>query len=801
MYQSFIGLEIHIQLLTETKIFCSCKTSFGDEPNTNICPVCMGYPGVLPTLNGEAIHKAYLVAKALKCTLQDSIFERKNYFYPDLPKNYQISQFSSPLGINGYIDLEFHKKKKRIRIHDVHLEEDAGKMIHTGDMSLLDYNRTGTPLLEIVTEPDFEIGEEAEIFLQNFRRMVRYLGVCDGNMEEGSMRCDANVSINIRGKGLGKKVEVKNLNSSRFVKKALNYEIERHEEIIDRGGTIIQETRLWNENRDVTEGMRSKETANDYRYFPEPDLPPFRLNDEFLKKVENDLIELPDVRKERILRNYGLTETQADFIIDEKVIADFFEKTVSLGADPVQTASWLASDIKKILNRMNITLKQSSLTPERLSGLLTLLKENKIHGKIAKQVLDVIFKNDKNPVDIIKEHGWEQVIDRKEIGDFIDTVLKDNLKAVNEIKAGDSKPLGFLIGQVMKKSSGRAEPKIVQDILKKRLSVNYIDIFSMGGAITSVHQNGIVVPTEIPDLKKYFKDNIKLLDMLRFENIKHGNILSEEITPLGWASLIEAVTAKTSAGDSSGIIITHGTDTLIYTASLLYWIFADTQIPIVFTACINPNNTDEAYENIHSAVDTVLEGKPGVYISLGKERYSPVNLKFEKIGINGFRNWNTKKPCFSGVSIIPEGFNYNLELLQSGMEEAVNIVFIIKVFPGMKGEFIISLINSGVKYFILELYDTGTANLRETQFSIKRALLFGRENNVKFFCTSQQEGIVDFSEYITSHELWKDGAIPMGSLTTESAYTRLLTAILVSESEDNIVKLMEDADANTGTMC
>jgi aspartyl-tRNA(Asn)/glutamyl-tRNA(Gln) amidotransferase subunit B len=431
----------------------------------------MGYPGVLPALNEEAIRKSYIVAKALNCELSpEAVFERKNYFYPDMPKNYQISQFSSPVGRNGWIDTEFQGTKKRVRIHEIHLEEDAGKMIHAGDMSLLDYNRAGTPLLEIVTEPDMEIGEEAEILLQNFRRMIRYLGVCDGNMEEGSMRCDANVSINLRGQGLGRKVEVKNLNSSRFVKMALNYEIGRQRELFDRGGVIIQETRLWNENRDVTEGMRSKESAHDYRFFPEPDLPPFRPSPDFLEAVEKSLVELPDARKERFLRDYGLSEGAAEFLTGEKSTADFYEETVKLGAAADAAASWLQFDVRKILNRNNLELAAGGpLTPKRLAELLSLLSGGRIHGKIAKQVLETVFAEDKDPGLIIKEKGWEQMSNAAELAVIVDKALAANVKAVEAIKAGDPKPLGFLVGAVMKETEGRAEPQLVQKLLRERI--------------------------------------------------------------------------------------------------------------------------------------------------------------------------------------------------------------------------------------------------------------------------------------------------------------------------------------------
>ena len=418
VYTSFLGLEVHTQLLTRTKVFCGCRAAFGDEPNTNVCPVCMGYPGVLPTLNAEAMRMACVVARALNCTLAPAgVFERKNYFYPDLPEELPDLPVPLPAGRRRMgRDRAAQATQERVRIREVHLEEDAGKMIHAGDMTLLDYNRTGTPLLEIVTQPDLEVGEEAEVFLQQLRRLVRYLGVCDGNMEEGSLRCDANVSVNLEGKGLGSKVEVKNLNSFKFVRKAVTFEIERQTEILERGGSVTSETRLWNENRDVTESMRTKESSSDYRYFPEPDLPPFAPDAAFLKSVERSLVELPEARKRRFLEAFQLTEEQADFLCEEKATADYFEKTIELGADPRSAALWLAADVKKLLNRTGGTLADSPLTPARLAELLTLLSQKKIHGRIAKSVLEAVFAENKDPLDIIREKGWEQITDPRSLG-------------------------------------------------------------------------------------------------------------------------------------------------------------------------------------------------------------------------------------------------------------------------------------------------------------------------------------------------------------------------------------------------
>lgn len=474
MYDSFIGLEIHIQLLARTKVFCSCRAAFGGEPNTNVCPVCMGYPGVLPALNEQAIRMAYVVSRALNCELSDNaVFDRKNYFYPDMPKNYQISQFHSPVGTGGFIEFEYEGEIRKIGIHDVHLEEDAGKMIHEDGVSLLDYNRAGTPLLEIVTNPDLVTGEETEVFLQNFRKFVRYLGVCDGNMEEGSMRCDANVSINEKGKGLGTKVEIKNLNSSRNVKLALNHEIRRHREVIESGDQIIQETRLWDADSGSTFSMRTKEEANDYRYFPDPDLPPFRPDKTFLDDIETTQVELPVYRRRRLIDAYTLSDVQADFLCEEKPRADFFEKTIDLGCDAKQAASWLGGDVKKILNRQGIDLTAGPLTPERLSAMIALITEGKISGKIAKDVLEVIFEEDKDPAEIIEERGWETISDNSAIDAFVDEVLGQNPKVVEQIRAGAPKAVGFLVGQVMKKSAGKADPKTVQELLKTKIGTEY----------------------------------------------------------------------------------------------------------------------------------------------------------------------------------------------------------------------------------------------------------------------------------------------------------------------------------------
>jgi aspartyl-tRNA(Asn)/glutamyl-tRNA(Gln) amidotransferase subunit B len=489
MYKTYIGLEVHIHLLTKTKVFCGCRNAFGDAPNTNICPVCMGYPGVMPALNVEAVRMGCLVAKSLNCRIPDHTwFDRKQYFYPDMTKNYQISQFTSPLGQEGCVDLLVKGATKKVRIRECHLEEDAGKMIHSGSASLLDYNRAGMSLLEIVTEPDMESGEEAELFIQQLRRTVRYLGVCDGNMEEGSLRADANVSLNLAGAGLGRKVEIKNLNSSRFVKLGLNYEIKRQAVMLDEGKIIAQETRLWNENRDETAPMRSKENANDYRYFPEPDLPVFTPDDAFLKSLDNMAVELPLPRMRRFKANFGLNDEQADLLTEERALADYFESAVKAcvegGLDKNEAAkrvcNWILSDIKHVLSKKGINAAEIgalALSPQRLGQIVVLLAQGKISNKSAKQTFEAVFSENKDPNVIVAEHGWQQLSDPAIISGFVRTVVQQEAATIAGLKAaaaaGNTKKAktltAFLVGKVIALSGGRASPEIAGAQLESML--------------------------------------------------------------------------------------------------------------------------------------------------------------------------------------------------------------------------------------------------------------------------------------------------------------------------------------------
>jgi len=474
-----IGLEVHIQLMTKAKIFCHCSTDYiGKEPNTNTCPICLGLPGSLPVLNKKVLEFAIRTALALNCKInQVSKFHRKNYFYPDLPKAYQISQYDIPLGVGGYLEIFLPETEeiRRIDITRVHIEEDAGKLVHEGDIatssySLVDYNRCGVPLAEIVTEPDFRSSEEARIFLMRLRNIVQHLGVCDGNMEEGSMRCDANVSIkDTESEELGTKTEIKNMNSFRAVKKALEFEVNRQKKLLREGERIVQETRHWNESRNITVSMRSKEEAHDYRYFPEPDLPPLKVEEKMIKEIKNTLPELPEARKIRFINTYKIPEYNAEILTSSKAIGDYYEKASSLYFNNKLLSNWIIGELTRYLNEEKIEIEDSPISPENLVEMLKLIDKGVISAKMAKEVFEKMFKSKKSASQIVKESGITQITDKDALIEVIDRVIKENPKSIKDFNNGKDKALNFLVGQVMRYTKGRAKPDFVSNTLKLRI--------------------------------------------------------------------------------------------------------------------------------------------------------------------------------------------------------------------------------------------------------------------------------------------------------------------------------------------
>jgi aspartyl-tRNA(Asn)/glutamyl-tRNA(Gln) amidotransferase subunit B len=475
-YEAVIGLEVHVQLLTKSKIFCSCSTHFGDPPNSNVCPVCLGLPGALPVLNQEAVTMAMKAALALNCGINPrSRFARKNYFYPDLPKGYQISQFDEPLAEHGWVDIELAGIQKRIGVTRLHMEEDAGKSVHEGfpdseRKSYIDLNRSGVPLIEIVSEPDLRTPEEAFEYLTRLKTLLLYLDVSDCNMEEGSLRCDANVSIRVAGaSALGVKTEVKNLNSFRFLQRALAYEIERQTGIVEGGGTIHQETRLWDSREQRTYGMRSKEFAHDYRYFPEPDLLPLVITEEWKEEARRSLPELPQSREDRFISDLGLPKQDATLLTVSKSLAEFFEKVVNAGADPKLAANWLLNEYPFLLDECKVGFEAGPVAAVDFAKLLALVEKKTISGTMAKDVLREMITTRKGPDQIVAEKGLQQISDSDKIAAVAREIIAGNPKQVEQYRKGKTATLGWFVGQVMKATRGQANPQVVQEVLKKEL--------------------------------------------------------------------------------------------------------------------------------------------------------------------------------------------------------------------------------------------------------------------------------------------------------------------------------------------
>ncbi|MBI4179881.1 Asp-tRNA(Asn)/Glu-tRNA(Gln) amidotransferase subunit GatB [bacterium] len=479
-YEPVIGLEVHVQLKTASKIFCSCSTEFGREPNLNTCPVCMGLPGSLPVLNRRAVDLAISAALALDCRISPFFkFDRKNYFYPDLPKAYQISQYDLPLATGGRLEISANGSSRNIDIERIHMEEDAGKLVHAEPghgvpkgTSFVDYNRAGTPLIEIVSRPDLRSPAEAHAYLDALKHILRYLDVSDCNMEEGSLRCDANVSIRPAGEtALGTRSELKNLNSFKFVEKAIEIEIERQTEVLESGGRVIQETRGYDSAKNTTHPQRSKEQAHDYRYFPEPDLPGFTVTPDQIERFRSALPELPAARRRRFQTKLGLPAYDAEVLTAESDTADYFEKVVGLGADPKKTSNFIMTELLFNLKTAGLPAGRSPVTPARLAELLKLQADGKISGKIAKDIFPAMFEKGVSAQEVLKDQKIELIADAGSLDEPIRQVISENPKAIEDLRAGKLTVLGFLVGQVMKKTRGQADPKIVPQELKKRLGI------------------------------------------------------------------------------------------------------------------------------------------------------------------------------------------------------------------------------------------------------------------------------------------------------------------------------------------
>jgi len=475
-YETVIGLEVHAQLLTRSKIFCGCSTTFGEEPNTQTCPICTGQPGSLPVLNRKAVEFAIKLGLATKCRIAPySLFARKNYFYPDLPKGYQISMYELPLAEDGFIEISVDGKKKRIKIIRIHLEEDAGKLKHgetpeTASFSYVDFNRTGVPLVEIVSGPDIRSPQEAGDYLRELRAILQYLEICTADMEKGNFRCDANVSVRPKGqKEFGTRTELKNMNSFHYVEMALEYEIKRQISLLEDGEQVVQETRLWDVDEGITASMRGKEEAHDYRYFPDPDLVPVNIDESWIGQIRESLPELPTEKRERFVKQYSIPEYDAAIITSTKPLSVYYEEAVRLFPEPKTVSNWVMGDLLRELKRDEREIDQCPVTPLHLTEMLSMIKDGTISGKIAKDVFEEMYRTGEKPSKIVQDKGWVQILDEGEIERAIEKAIQGNPKLVNDYRKGKEKLFGFFVGEVMKETKGKANPKLVNELLKEKL--------------------------------------------------------------------------------------------------------------------------------------------------------------------------------------------------------------------------------------------------------------------------------------------------------------------------------------------
>lgn len=473
-FEAVIGLEVHAQLLTNSKAFAPVAPIYGEAPNTMVTPLCLGHPGTLPVVNENLVRYIIKMGLATNCSVAEkSIFARKNYFYPDLPKGYQISQFDTPICFDGYLDIELEEYNKRIGLTRIHMEEDAGKSIHDQDPynTLVDLNRAGTPLIEIVSEPDLRTPQEAYAYLTKIKQIVQYLEICDGNMEEGSLRCDANVSVRPRGREkFGTRTELKNMNSFRNVEKAIEFEIYRQIELIESGGEVVQQTRLWDTSKNQTRIMRSKEEAHDYRYFPEPDLPPIIVTSEMLDEIKEELPELADVRQKRFADEYGMSEVDAITITEDRYLADFFEEVAEAANNPKAASNIVLSDVLRVLNEQSINIKEFNVSAARLAELIKLKEEDKINSSAMQTIFDAMLDNEKSAEELAKEMNLIQVSDTGFLEELVDEIIANNPDEVERFKGGKKQLMGFFVGQAMKASKGKANPKMVTQMVMKKLS-------------------------------------------------------------------------------------------------------------------------------------------------------------------------------------------------------------------------------------------------------------------------------------------------------------------------------------------
>ncbi|MGP1576670.1 MAG: asparaginase domain-containing protein [Treponema sp.] len=789
MYQSFIFLEIRILIPSNQKAFCACSAGIESAH----CPICMRAAGTVPLLTSQAAEDAYLLSQSLNC----SLIPRAAYEYPshipEMPPEYPLCGASVKIAENGWIDINFHQRKKRIHILEIRIEEDAGKLIHASQNTFMDYSTAGMPSMRIRTGNTIELGEEAELFLTELKSRMCYIGIlADGQINQ-RIRCNAYTALTEFPNAPEHYVKLRNLNSFNFVRQAINEDLKRQEALLRNGEKPVSESRLWNARQERTIPYQSRTFIDSIQTYIPAEVHYFSFSEEQLAALISTVPENQTQRRDRYINELGLSVPIAQSLCEDAALADFFDTTLRCGGDAQYTAHRLLSDVAAVVKRAGKTLADTCLTPEYFAQILKLSENGTVNHAIIRSLLQRILLEDADPAEVLTQREWATISDKTTLKALIQSLIGKHPDEAEKLRSGMMKYLDILAGLVMKETKGFADQHLVKQLIKEELNISIIYVLSMGGTISGQLSSGKIAAGSMGILPRLLDDDIAQ-QSIQFENITPEGLLSEELEPPDWARLIHAVCVKIASGTANGIVLAHGTDTLVYTAPLMYWLFAHTDVPIVLTASNTaPLVSDEAKRNLNDAIRLAWKKQKGVYVSFNGAVLSPLNLKFIGSSAQSFVNWNMKIPVFEGEGLITDYEESDTLIFESLLSEAAHNMFLIKTYPGIKTEFLLAFLQKNIRIFFLELYERGTANMKESPYSLKEFLDRGKKYHCRFYCTSQQEAAVDFSDYESALNLWKQGAVPMGMLTTETAIALYYAASLVCDTAEELNTVMENA--------
>lgn len=759
MYQSFVYIEVRIQLPAVGKIFTTDKNS--------------GKIAIHP----DALKKTVMISKALGCRIPPlADIERFVGSRKVSTDEENDSCCSIKMAEDGFMKLSFHSRKKSIKIEQIRIEKP---------------NHGSFPIIRIITAPSFELGEEVQIFLEELRRLSQYLHLWEENSADSAIKCNAYVALALYPEKGTNFVKLRNLNSFNFARKAVNEELNRQENMLSCGEKVQCESRIWNEHKGCTEFFQGQDKESVFEKLTPPQT--FSIEKALAFLPTNIDVELPEDRRLRFKKQYGVSRLRAEFLCDYKDRADFFEKVVALGAKPLNAAHWIASELTGLLNKKNVSVSASKISEENFAFIIKKLDSGEMHSAAAKTLIRAAFETGTSPEKLIKSLNISEIGTEKELLPYVKKVIEENPSLCRTLKNGEMPPLEFLTGLVMKDTKGKAVPQVVKSLIKKELNISVIYVITTGGAISAVqHADGTVSSGDSSGIKEMVK---RLAPEMPIQVISAGQYFSEELEPANWAELISEVASKINAGTANGIVITHGTYTLSYTSALLFWLFSDSGVPIVLTASSSiPAEGTEASDNLKLALETAEKEKGGVFVAFGGKILSPLNLHFDKPG--SFCNWNLEKPIFTESGPIASQFSgisdLDKQVISRLITEASGKMFMFRLYPGFRSDLFKNLIAyTKVHSVFIELYGLGSGNMKNSDFSLKPLLLLGNQKGVRFYCTSQQKISLDFSNLLTSHDVWREGVVPMGYLTTESAVSLYFACAICADNSAEFDELME----------